>query len=93
MVGACGLAVDGRRASGETDVSGPYTLEQVTFAGVFAFQLDGGDEVPIYNPYTNELAEIVPWEGVENFGSHSYADEADEWYHLPGCPCVLCAKP
>lgn len=75
-------------------MNGPYTLEQVKDAGVFAYQLDGGDEVPIFNPFTGELAEIVPWEGVANYGSHSWLADEDsltDWHHLPDCTCTLCA--
>jgi hypothetical protein len=54
------------------------TLEQVRKAGRFAYQLTGGDEVPIYNPNTGDLAEIVPWMGVERYGESSNR-HADSW--------------
>lgn len=69
------------------------TFEQVKEAGRFAYQLTGGDEVPIWNPYASELAEIVPWEGYGSYGAHSYFgtdDAADNWHHLPGCDCRFC---
>jgi len=69
------------------------TLEQVVLAGRFAFQLTGGDEVPVFNPNTGELAEIVPWEGVMPYGDHSMRwkeDSVDGWRHLPGCGCRFC---
>jgi hypothetical protein len=69
------------------------TLEQVRAAGRFAYQLTGGDEVPVFNPNTGELAEIVPWEGVASYGSHSWQSEDDAangWHHLSACNCEFC---
>jgi hypothetical protein len=60
------------------------TLEQVKEAGRFAFQLTGGDEVPIWNPCTRELAEIIPWSGIETYGFRSMYRAEPSVVHGPG---------